>query len=1001
MDLMSFTCIYLMSCLILDRQVDNYENKWCPAYCRCFEAIKDGFGPKTSYSVVCDSYGERMTNLYDLQPLKGKVINSLVLEGLRFIHLYTTFEDLSVKNLVISHCDFRYYITDKSHIFDGLDYEYLEVLTILRNTVVGNQYEELEWKMFYKFTNLKAIYIENSNLYYLAKNFRDMTCAPSVKILTLKNNMLTTVARDALENFSNLKISLYALNNNNNNNFIDRSSKVSQFAEKQWFLDNIPFIDIPDKNIEDVYYYRWSSHKRHLRYIIGGTGYMTTEFVNDVGYSQKFGVINAAGGHQIYESRWLRDTRYVKDYINIYARQLNKAANNQYSEWITESAYNTYLVNGDKDFITSQLDGFVKIYNDWLDHYEPKLGLYYISPVWDAQEYSAASVQTKDPFGGGIGYRPSHNSEMFGNAQTIVRIAQLAGNKDIEKDFQTKGENLRKAILTHLWDSKRQFFYHMQRENNPNNELLDTREEVGLYPWRYGVPDNQFNYSLALNQLYDQQGMGTEYGPSTCETRSKWYDGKQKHQCCWWNGNSWPYSTAHVLRSVATHIRKYSHQNPNINIDKYIQLLKAYTMTQYKNGKPYVAECHSPVGDFWVGDSFNHSEHYAHSTYTDNVLTELLGILPQEDNTIIIDPLVPKSWSYFALENLLYHGKNISIVYDSTGNKYKVGKGMTVYVNGISVYHKEGLEKAVIDVGDYTHEPISSRMENYAVNINRNGYPRPYASFTDNSPGDTWQAVDGRVFYDYVPSNRWSNFNSKHETDWFAVDFGRDKTVNSVNVYVYSDVVTHEGRTDCPTKMVIQYYTANNEWKDVDNQMSYPSQCSPNDKNIITFKAIKTSQIRVVFTRNVGKDYYVGITELEVWAKWPQTSSPNIYEAEDGMVYNALIERSSTASGQSYVGLIDKKDSAVEFSGVYVSKTKDYKLRVFYANAENQDSTHHLVVNNLHTLAVAYKPSGAGWGHFSDNTYVDLTVPLLYGNNVLRFEYSVNHSELDKIQLLD
>ena len=68
--------------------------------------------------------------------------------------------------------------------------------------------------------------------------------------------------------------------------------------------------------------------------------------------------------------------------------------------------------------------------------------------------------------------------------------------------------------------------------------------------------------------------------------------------------NSWPYSTAHVLRSVAKHIREYSHQNPKITVTDYVDLLKKYALTQYKNGKPYVAECHSPIHNYWVGDSW-------------------------------------------------------------------------------------------------------------------------------------------------------------------------------------------------------------------------------------------------------------------------------------------------------------------------------------------------------------------------------------------------------------
>ena len=260
--------------------------------------------------------------------------------------------------------------------------------------------------------------------------------------------------------------------------------------------------------------------------------------------------------------------------------------------------------------------------------------------------------------------------------------------------------------------------------------------------------------------------------------------------------------------------------------------------------------------------------------------------------------------------------------------------------------------------------------------------------------------MDGRIFYDAVPSNRWSNFGSKHETDWFAVDFGRQKTFDSLNLYVFSDVVTHEGRTGCPTKMVVQYFNEKSEWKDAAKQVSVPSKCAPNDLNRITFSPIKTSQLRVVFTRDTAKDHYVGITELEAWAPFPQTLSPNIYEVEDGLITNAQLERSDSASGHAYVGAIDKKDSNVELSGIYASKSGDYKLRVFYANAESQSSSHNLLVNNLHSITVTYPSTPSGWGHFSDKAFVEVTVPLLYGNNVLQFTHNLSSTELDKIQVI-
>ena len=86
--------------------------------------------------------------------------------------------------------------------------------------------------------------------------------------------------------------------------------------------------------------------------------------------------------------------------------------------------------------------------------------------------------------------------------------------------------------------------------------------------------------------------------------RSQWFDGKQKNpQCCFWNGNSWPYSTSHILNSLAAQIRHYKEDKTFIDAEHYVKSLHKYAITQYKNNVPYVAECHSPEGDFWVCDS--------------------------------------------------------------------------------------------------------------------------------------------------------------------------------------------------------------------------------------------------------------------------------------------------------------------------------------------------------------------------------------------------------------
>lgn len=65
---------------------------------------------------------------------------------------------------------------------------------------------------------------------------------------------------------------------------LDHASYLGGFDDPQWYLDNIPFVDLPDKEAQDVYYYRTSVIKRHLKYVHEGHGWMFTEFIHPVSW---------------------------------------------------------------------------------------------------------------------------------------------------------------------------------------------------------------------------------------------------------------------------------------------------------------------------------------------------------------------------------------------------------------------------------------------------------------------------------------------------------------------------------------------------------------------------------------------------------------------------------------------------------------------------------------------------------------------------------------------
>ena len=124
------------------------------------------------------------------------------------------------------------------------------------------------------------------------------------------------------------------------------------------------------------------------------------------------------------------------------------------------------------------------------------------------------------------------------------------------------------------------------------------------------------------------------------------------------------------------------------------QEMNKYTRTNYKDGVPYTAESHYPSIDKWSGDTSNHSENYLHSTYIDNVFTNLFGIVPNFGDVLVLQPLVPQNWSYFAIENLPYHGSLLSFVWDRDGTHYGgngSAPGLSIYSNGTLFHRQETL----------------------------------------------------------------------------------------------------------------------------------------------------------------------------------------------------------------------------------------------------------------------------------------------------------------------
>ena len=93
----------------------------------------------------------------------------------------------------------------------------------------------------------------------------------------------------------------------------------------EFLSENIPLIDLPNKDLEETYYFRWWTFRKHIKST--EDGFVITEFLPEVSWSMKHNTINCPAGHHIYEGRWLKDSKYISEYIDFW---LNKYPNGKY-----------------------------------------------------------------------------------------------------------------------------------------------------------------------------------------------------------------------------------------------------------------------------------------------------------------------------------------------------------------------------------------------------------------------------------------------------------------------------------------------------------------------------------------------------------------------------------------------------------------------------------------------------------------------------------------------
>lgn len=387
---------------------------------------------------------------------------------------------------------------------------------------------------------------------------------------------------------------------------------------------------------------------------------------------------------------------------------LRGGAVRSYSFWIAYSLLQQYLVTGDPALAKELLPDLIANYEAWEKERLDPNGLFWQIDDRDGMEYSI----------GGSGYRATINSYMWGEAVGIAYIAILAEDAKTFTKFIEKSKQLQERINTKLWDDEAKFYKVAPRVENPTDplKLVDVRELHGFTPWYFGIPKPEFN--VAWKQLMDPQGFYAPFGPTTAEQRHHQFAVSYQGHECQWNGPSWPYATSITLTALSNLLDIGTQTNILGNADveelreTYLETFRIYVNShriQTDDGRtiPWIDENLNPQTGDWISRTrlktwrngtwdagkggMERGKDYNHSTFCDLVINGLIGFKPYRDERFMLFPLVSRDIEYFCLDGIKYHGHYVTIVYDKKGERYGIGKGLRVYVDGKVVLYADEL----------------------------------------------------------------------------------------------------------------------------------------------------------------------------------------------------------------------------------------------------------------------------------------------------------------------
>lgn len=471
------------------------------------------------------------------------------------------------------------------------------------------------------------------------------------------------------------------------------TNAIPNSAAEPFLIENIPVLSCPDSEIEQTYYFRWWTFRKHLRHDMGM--WTISEFLPPVGWAGSGNTIVCPAGHHLREGRWLRDPRFVAENARFWLSDARARHRWGYSSWLFTGVCGIADVTGLDALPVELLDDAVRYYERWEKGFMRRQFPQGVLPMGGDGHGGFLSIDNYEGTEislGGSGYKPLFTSAMWSEANCIAKVARKAGRAELAQRFAAKADAVAASLRTKCWNPDVGFFTTC----TTNGVKGTVRELHGYAPWYFGVPVADCRPDWT--QLSDPLGFSAKIGLTFPERRAPGFTISYTGHECQWNGPSWPFATTIALTGFSNWLHDGGNGAADAGQrDQFCSLLHQYAAQHRRTVRaadgsettvPWIDENLNPDRPDWIARTMllrrndgkgceprERGKDYNHSAFCDIVISGLAGFIPNGATGFSVDPIVPSDWKRFSLERLRYRGHEISI-------RWNVGDGLSVSVDG-------------------------------------------------------------------------------------------------------------------------------------------------------------------------------------------------------------------------------------------------------------------------------------------------------------------------------